>query len=68
MVLPHPSALESLHMPKTTSHKQSMEAPYILDTKYQAQTHGKESTQILNTFTCAVGGPSELWTWCCTDY
>ena len=52
----------------STSHRQGMEAPYILVDQYEAQTHRKQNTQIVNTLTCVVGGPSELWNWCCTDY
>ena len=46
-----------------TNHRQGMEAAYILVDEYEAQTHGKQSMEIVKTIKCAVGGPSELWNW-----
>ena len=52
----------------STSHRQGMEAPYILVDEHEAHTHGEQRTQIVNSFTCVVGGALELWNWCCTDF
>ena len=52
----------------STSHRQGMDVAYILVDEYEAQTNGKQSTEIVKTFTCVVGGLSELWNWCCIDY
>ena len=51
----------------STSHRQGVEAAYILVDEYEAQTNRNQSTEIVNTFTCIVGGPSELWNRCCPN-
>ena len=46
-----------------TSHRQGMEAAHILVDEYEAQTYAKQSTEMVKTSACAIGGPSEVYDW-----
>ena len=48
---------------QSTNHRQGMETAYTIVDEYKAQTHTNQSTEIVKTFTCAVGRPSEVWNW-----
>ena len=63
-----PPPPQSLHIPRAGTHRQSMVAPYILVTQHKAHTQRKQSTQIVNTFKCVVGGPQDFWNRCHTNY